>query len=80
MDGSVGRASNWKARRSSDAGSSPWCRKDSVSPLSADSADSLMVPLQPPCAIACINISAHVNNPEHCQPYHCLDIRKYWTY
>ena len=46
-------------------------------PVSAFSADSLTVSAQPPCAIACINICADVNNPKHWQPYHCLDTRKH---
>ena len=29
--------------------------------------------IQPPRAVACINISRHVKNPKHWQPYHCLD-------
>ena len=33
----------------------------------------LKVSAQLPCAIACINICAHVTNPEHWLPYHCLD-------
>ena len=41
---------------------------------------SLTVSVQPPCAIACINICAHVKNPKHWQPYHCLDERKYYTH
>ena len=44
------------------------------------SADSLMVSVQPPCAIACINICAHVKNPTHWQPYHCLNTGKYCTH
>ena len=46
-------------------------------PESAFSADSLTMCAQPPCAIACINICADVNNPKHWQPYHCLDTRKH---
>ena len=34
------------------------------------SADSLTVSVQPPCAIACTNICAHVKSPKHWQPYH----------
>ena len=45
-------------------------------PESTSGADSLPVSVQPPCAIACINICADVKNPKHWQPYHCLDIRK----
>ena len=32
------------------------------------SADSLTVSVQPSCAIACINICAHVTDPHHLQP------------
>ena len=32
-------------------------------PVSAFSADSLTVPVHPPCAIACIYICAHVKDP-----------------
>ena len=49
-------------------------------PESASSADSLMGSAQPPCAIACINICAHVKNLKHWQPYHCLDTQKYCTH
>ena len=31
------------------------------------------LPPHPPCAIACINICAHVKNPKRWQPYLCLD-------
>ena len=49
-------------------------------PESASSGDSPPVSLQPTCVIACINICAHVKNPKHWQPYHCLDERKYYTH
>ena len=39
----------------------------------------LTVSVQPPCAIARINICAHVKNPKHWQPYHCLDLGKCCT-
>ena len=32
-------------------------------------ADSLAVSIQHPCAVACINICAHVKIPKHWQPY-----------
>ena len=32
------------------------------------------------CAIACINICAHVKNTKLWQPDHCLDSREYCTY
>ena len=34
------------------------------------------VSVQPPCAIACINICVHVKNPKHWGPCHCLDKNK----
>ena len=68
---SVGRASDWKARRSTDAGSSPrWGQRFfSQSQLPVQ---TLTVPVQPPCAIACINICTLVKNSTHWQPYHCF--------
>ena len=41
------------------------------------SADSPAMSIEPPCAIACIDICAHVNNPRHWQPYPSLDTRKH---
>ena len=46
-----------------------------VVPVSTPSADSLTVSTQPPGAIACINICAHIKAPKHRQPFHCLDTR-----
>ena len=43
------------------------------SPESTFSADYVMVFVQPLCAIACINICVHTENPKPWQPYHCLD-------
>ena len=37
-------------------------------PETTSSADSLTVSVQPPCAMTCINICAHVKNPQHWQP------------
>ena len=34
-----------------------------------------MVSVQPMCAVAFIIICAHVKNPKHWQPYHCLDTK-----
>ena len=46
----------------------------------ASSADSLTVSVQPPCAMACLNICAHVNDPKHWQQYyHCSETLKYYT-
>ena len=46
-------------------------------PESTSSADCLTVSLQPPWAIVCIDMRAHVKNPKHWQLHHCLDMRKY---
>ena len=48
-------------------------------PQSTVSADSFVVSVKTPCAIACINICAQVKKPEHWQSPHCLDTRKYCT-
>ena len=48
-------------------------------PESTFSAHSLTVSAQPSCAAACTNISAHVKDPKHWQPYHCLETGKYCT-
>ena len=77
-DISDGRASDQNARRNTDAGSSSRCGK-AFSSLSTFSADDLAMSLLPPCAIACINSSAHVKNLKYWQPYQCLDTRKYCT-
>ena len=37
--------------------------------LAFSAVSPLTVSVQPPCAIACINICAHVKNPKHWQPY-----------
>ena len=42
-------------------------------PESASSADSLTVSVQPPCAIARINMCVNVKNPKHWQPYQYSD-------
>ena len=39
---------------------------------------SVQTPLRCPCAIACINICAHVKDPQPWQPWDCLDTRKYY--
>ena len=49
-------------RHAADAGSIPWCGKIFFS-QSAFSADSLTCVRTPPCAIACTNICAHVQDP-----------------
>ena len=45
-------------------------------PESTFSFECLTLSVQPPCAIAGINICVHVKNPKHWQPYLCLDTRK----
>ena len=57
---SVGRASD---RHAADAGSNPRCGKGFFCPESAFSADSLTRVRTHPCAMARINICAHVKNP-----------------
>ena len=47
--------------------------------ISPASADSLTVSVQPPCAVTRINSCVHIQNPQHWQPYHCLDTGKYCT-
>ena len=44
-------------------------------PESVSKADPITVSLQPQCAIARVNICAHVTNPKHWQTHHCLDKR-----
>ena len=39
--------------------------------------DPLMMSTQPPCAVTDIDIFVHLENPQHCQPHHCLDTPKY---
>ena len=51
----------------------PGAAKDFSLPESTFRADSVTVPVQPLCAIACINICAHIKDPKHWQPYLCLD-------
>ena len=70
---------DWKARYSTDTYLNPrWGKWFFFQ--STFGADSLMVSTQPLCPIACINISAHIKNPKHRQPYHCLDTWKYCTH
>ena len=49
------------------------CAVRFFSPTSQLSVQTLTVSLQPPCAIACINICLHVKNPKRWQPYHCFE-------
>ena len=54
------RGSDRKARRNTDAGSSPRCVKRTCLPESTFSADSLTVLVQLPCAMACSYVCARV--------------------
>ena len=65
-------------RHAAVVGSTPWCGKELFSQSQLSVRLSLGV-RQPPCVLACINIYAHVKDPKHWQPYHCLDTRKYCT-
>ena len=47
------------------------------SPTVSFSADSLMVFVQPPCVITCINICVHIKGLKRWQPYLCFDTWKY---
>ena len=73
----VQRLTEQPGMRNADGSSTPMCGEGFHLPESTFSADSFTVSLQPPYAIACVNISA---NPKRWQPYHCLDIRKYCRY
>ena len=64
-DSGVGTASDWKA-------TSPRCREDFSPKVSFQCRLSYGV-REPPCALVCINICAHVTNAKHWQPHHCLD-------
>ena len=66
-----------QAQQSTDTGFVPQCSKVIFLPESAIGADSLTVFIQPLCAITCINIGVHVQNPKHWQANHCLDTQKY---
>jgi len=59
----VVRVSDWKARQSTDVGSSPWCSKGFFS----KSQLPVKTLIQCLCALTCINIWAHVKNPKHWQ-------------
>ena len=56
-------------RHASDAGSIPRCGKEFFSQSQLSVQTLLRVSVQPPCAIACINICARVKDPKHWQPY-----------
>ena len=67
---SVGRASD---RHATEAGSIARCGQGFFSRESAFSADSHTVSVKLPCAIACVDVCAHVKDPRHRQLYLCLD-------
>ena len=69
-----------KARRNTDASSSPRCGKGFFSQSQLPVQTLLRCPYSPLCAIAFIDFCAHVKNPKAWQPYHCLDTRKYCTH
>ena len=48
----------------------PWAGRNVSFSLCKLSVQIISVYVQPPCAIACISICAHVTNPKHWQPYH----------
>ena len=78
-DGSVGRASDTKARHNTDVGSSPWC-SEGFPPQSQLPVQTLLRCLYRPCVqMRCINICAHIQNPKQPYPCYCLDTRKYCT-
>ena len=56
-----------------ETGSMPWCSKGSQL-----SVQTLFVFIQPLCAIACIDICAHMKNPKHCQPFGRTMATKSW--
>ena len=71
QDSSVGRAWDRKARRNANASSvrfSGAAKGFSPSQLSVKTL-ALNVSVQPPCAIACINMCADVKNPRQWQPH-----------
>ena len=70
-----GRDNSVGSRPTEKPGLSPRCgsRQLSVQNL-------LQALCNPTCAIAFINIRAHVKNLKHWQPCHCLDTRKYYTH
>ena len=70
QDSLLGRASDHEDKHNTDRVFNSLVHRGIFLPQSALSADSLTVPVQPLCAIACINICAQMKNPKHPQPYH----------
>ena len=66
-----------KAHRSSDLSLESFSQR---LPLKQLSSSVSVIVLSLTSTIACISICAHVNNPKHCQPHHCLDTRQYRTH
>ena len=79
-DSTVCRTSDQKAWCNIIIGLSLQCSSQFFSLESTFNADSLMVSMQPPCAIACINSCVHIKNPKHWQSYHCLNAWKFRTH
>ena len=73
---SVGRTSDWHA---TEAGSVPWCGRGFFS-QSQLLVQTVTVSVQPKCAVACVNVCAHVKDPKHLQPYLRLVTQKYRTH
>ena len=67
LQGSAGRALDQKAGHNTDAGLIPQCSKGFFS-QSQLTAKTLTVFAQPPCAVTCVNICAHTDNPKHRKP------------
>ena len=70
--GAVAQLVERQVQHAADAASTPQCTKG-LFLQSTFRQDFLTVPVQPPCAMAFINICEHTNDPKHRQPYHCLD-------
>ena len=74
---SVGRTSD---RHAAEAGSILRCGEEFFSQSQLSVQTLLRVSVQPSCAVAWINIYAHVKDHKHWQPFLCLDTRKYRTH
>ena len=70
QDSLLSRASDHEDKHNTDRVFNSLVHRGIFLPQSALSTDSLTVPVQPLCAIACINICAQMKNPKHPQPYH----------
>ena len=82
-DSSVGKVSDWKARRNTDAGSNPRCSKGFFfSPWDNFPCRlSYAVSAQSRVCNRTQSTSVHtLKDPKHWGPYHCLNTRKYCTH